>query len=185
MLQNCKRYKKRETRIWGYTGGTSNSELWSGKSCEGDEVEEGGGEWWNSGLDGGSAGSFAIEKITELANKIYETGKIPKTKEEGAVECGKHRTISIMSQVAKIILRVIDERLLTIVEETVDRAQFAFRKGKGTRNAIFALRTNIERSIEKKKDLFMCFVDFIKAFHTVRRGFWWRGSERWVWILNT
>ena len=125
-----------------------------------------------------AAGSFAIEKITELANKIYDTGNIPKKmeesefivipKKEGAVECGKHRTISIMSQVAKIVLRVIDERLRRKVEETVDRAQFGFRKGKGTRNAIFVLRTIIERSIEKQKDLFMCFVDFEKAFDTVR-----------------
>ena len=125
-----------------------------------------------------AAGDFAIEKITELANIIYDTGNIPKRteesefivipKKEGAVECGKHRTISIMSQVAKIVLRVIDERLRRKVEETVDRAQFGFRKGKGTPNAIFVLRTIIERAIEKQKDLFMCFVDFEKAFDTVR-----------------
>ena len=121
--------------------------------------------------------SFAIEKSTELANKICETGDIPKKmeesefivipKKEGAVECGKHQTISIMSQLAKIVLRVIDDRLWTIVEETVDRAQFGFRKGKGTKNLIFTLRTIIERSIERKKDLFMCFVDFEKVFDTV------------------
>ena len=59
----------------------------------------------------------------------------------------KHRTISIMSQ---IVLGLIDESLRTTVEETVDRAQFGLRKGKGTRIAIFTLRTIIERSFEKK-----------------------------------
>ena len=67
-----------------------------------------------------------------------------------------------MSQIAKIVLRVIDGRLRRKVEETVDRAQFGFRKGKGTPNAIFVLRTIIERAIEKQKDLFMCFVDLEK-----------------------
>ena len=41
-------------------------------------------------------------------------------KKEGAVECSKHRTISIMSQVAKIVLKVIDERLKRKVAEFVD-----------------------------------------------------------------
>ena len=50
----------------------------------------------------------------------------------------------------------------------MDRAQLGFRKGKRTRNAIFALRIIIGRSIEKKKDQFMCFVDFEKAIDTVR-----------------
>ena len=89
-------------------------------------------------------------------------------KKERTVECGKHRTISTMSQMEKIAPRVIDERLKRKIEETVDRAQFGFRKGKGTRNAIFVLRTIIERAIEKQKDLFMCFVDFEKAFDMVR-----------------
>ena len=53
-------------------------------------------------------------------------------KKEGRVECGKHRTISIMSKVAKIVLRVINEMLKKIRKQwTV----FGFRKGKGTRNA--------------------------------------------------
>jgi hypothetical protein len=125
-----------------------------------------------------AAGEFAISKITELANKIYSTGGIPERmkesefivipKQEGAVECGKHRTISIMSQVAKIVLKVINERLKRKVEETVDGAQFGFRKNRGTRNAIFVLRRVIERGIEKRKKIFMCFIDFEKAFDLVR-----------------
>src|SRR5215469_12186722 len=62
-------------------------------------------------------GNFAVEKITTLANKIYESGEltshmsksvfiaIPKV--QGTLECEKHRTISIMSHVTKILLRVV------------------------------------------------------------------------------
>lgn len=86
-----------------------------------------------------AAGDFAIE-ITNLANQTYDTCDIPERmkesgfivipEKEGAVECGKHRTSSIVSQVEKTVLRVIDERLKRKTEETVDRTQFGFRKVK-------------------------------------------------------
>ena len=38
----------------------------------------------------------------------------------------------------------------------------------GTRNAIFILRNICERSIEVNKDLYLCFIDFTKAFDRVR-----------------
>ena len=57
-----------------------------------------------------AAGEFGIRKITDLANSIYNTGQVPDKmkeseflvipKKNGAVECSKHRTISIMSHVA-------------------------------------------------------------------------------------
>ena len=80
-------------------------------------------------------------------------------KREGVIECEKHRTISIMSQVAKIVLKVIGLRLKGKVEQHVDEEQYGFRKGKGTRDAILVLRSVMERAIEKQRDLFMCFVD--------------------------
>ena len=54
------------------------------------------------------------------------------------------------------------------VEEHVDEAQFGLRQDKGISNTSFILRTIIERAIEKQKELFMCFVDFEKAFDMVR-----------------
>ena len=39
---------------------------------------------------------------------------------------------------------------------------------KGTRNAIFVLRRMSERAIEKQKDIYACFIDYSKAFDTVR-----------------
>ena len=52
---------------------------------------------------------FGIEKITNLANAIYDNGKIPEDlsrsifimlpKNLGAIECELHRTISLMSHI--------------------------------------------------------------------------------------
>ena len=125
-----------------------------------------------------AAGEFGIKKLTELANKIYDSGIIPEKMKEnlfiaipkkaGTVECKEHRTIALMSQMGKVILRVIGRRIKSRIMENIDERQYGFRKGKGTRNAIFILRMLIERAIEMQKDLYLCYIDFQKAFDTVK-----------------
>ena len=39
---------------------------------------------------------------------------------------------------------------------------------KGTRNAIFDLKRLVERSVENQKDICTCFIDYSKAFDTVK-----------------
>lgn len=68
-----------------------------------------------------SARDFAIDEVTEWANKINDADNILEImgvflfilipKKEGAVKYGKNRTISIISEVANIVLNVIDEIL--------------------------------------------------------------------------
>lgn len=121
---------------------------------------------------------FGIERVTRLANLIYDTGYIPQKmresifitipKKEGAMECEKHRTICIMSQLGKILLSIIRNRIEKKIDNNVGEEQYGFRKGKGTVNAIFVLRMIMERAIEVQKDIYLCFVDFEKAFDTVR-----------------
>ena len=60
---------------------------------------------------------YGVDKLTEIINKIYDDGKFPEDlsksifitlpKKPGAVDCEQHRTISLMSPVTKIILRVL------------------------------------------------------------------------------
>ena len=61
-----------------------------------------------------------MDKVTEIANKIYDTGYIPEEmrkstfialpKKPATVECSQHRTISLMSILTKAILSVLLER---------------------------------------------------------------------------
>ena len=48
--------------------------------------------------------------------------------------------------------------------------QYGFTEGKGTRNAIFNMRMITERAIEVQKNVFMCFIDYEKAFDKVRHS---------------
>ena len=99
-----------------------------------------------------ATGEFGIRKITDLVNRIYESGYIPNAmresafvaipKKSGVLECSKHRTISIISQLGKVLLRVIMNRLRGKINERVLEEQNRFRKGKGTTNAIFAFKSD-------------------------------------------
>ena len=63
---------------------------------------------------------FGIQRLTTIGNIIHVTGEIPEAllksvfialpKKPGAIECELHHTISLMSHVMKILLRVIMQR---------------------------------------------------------------------------
>ena len=65
------------------------------------------------------------------------------------MDCSKHRTISIMSQISRFVFKVFGAKLKSKVIAHVDEKLCDFRKGKGTRDAIFLLRKIMERAIEK------------------------------------
>jgi hypothetical protein len=54
------------------------------------------------------------------------------------------------------------------IRPEIDKTQCGFMNDTGTRNAIFILRNICERAIEVNKDLYLCFIDFNKAFDKVR-----------------
>ncbi|GFN97983.1 dolichyl-phosphate beta-glucosyltransferase [Plakobranchus ocellatus] len=117
---------------------------------------------------------FGIEKVTELLNEIYDTGQIPTDisksifialpKKPGATECELHRTISLMSHITKILLRIVMLRVRNKIKPEIAEEQCGFVEGKGTTNALYILRTLIERALEVQKDIYLCFIDYTKAF---------------------
>ena len=94
-------------------------------------------------------------------NKIYNTGIIPDDflqnifitipKVNRAQDCSDYRTISLISHTSKILLQLINNRITPIIERHLSERQMGFRKGKGTRDAIFQLRTIAERAIQVNK----------------------------------
>ena len=75
-----------------------------------------------------------------------------------------------MSHLTKVMLRVLMNRMRNKILPEISQTQFGFMADKGTRNAIFALRTLMERAIEVQKDLYLCFIDYSKAFDKVRHS---------------
>ena len=61
-------------------------------------------------------------------------------KKKGAKECVEFRTISLVTHASKIVLKMIARRLKGKAEAFLGDDQFGFRKERGTRDAIAALR---------------------------------------------
>ena len=92
-----------------------------------------------------------IEIITSLFNIIYNSGMIPTEmklsvfitlpKKPKAMVRKEFRTISLMSHVTKLLLKIIQQRMANKIDKEVTRLQSGFRHGTGTREGIFNLRT--------------------------------------------
>ena len=122
-------------------------------------------------------GETARRELVELCKQIYREGRwpedftqialIPLKKKPNAVECEDHRTISLISHAAKIVLKVLTKKIESKVDGMISRNQFGFRKGVGTRDAVGAMKMLCERSLEFGNAVYICFVDFEKAFDRV------------------
>ena len=62
------------------------------------------------------------------------------------------------------MLKILTKRIEAKAKDYIGRNQFGFRTGCGTRDAIGVMRMLCERSLEHGNDVYICFVDFEKAF---------------------
>ena len=93
-------------------------------------------------------GEKGILIMTRLINKVYKSGYIPEDFRESifvaipkvskAQECGDFRTIALISHAWNVLLHLIKRRITPIIERQLGDSQMGFRKGKGTRDAIFS-----------------------------------------------
>jgi hypothetical protein len=89
---------------------------------------------------------------TQLINNIYETSEWPKGYTEvttalknkpKATKCSNHHTISLIPHTANIVVMTLRRRIQRKIEHVLGD-QCAFRRRKGTRNAIGMLRITTE-----------------------------------------
>ena len=125
-----------------------------------------------------SLDEIGVDTITKLINDIYDTGEIPEDltksmfialpKKSGTTKCELHRIISLMSHTTKILLKILMMRIKNKIKSETAEEQYGFTADKNTRNAIFILRTIIQRTIEVKHNVYLCFLDYTKAFDKVK-----------------
>ncbi|XKL64613.1 hypothetical protein PGB90_004699 [Kerria lacca] len=116
--------------------------------------------------------------LTALFNRVYNSGEIPADwlqstfvpipKKPNAKSCSEFRLISLMSHILKIFLKVIHNRIYKKCEEHYGSTQFGFKKGMGTREALFSMKILMQKCYDFQQDLYICFIDYEKAFDTVK-----------------
>ena len=68
----------------------------------------------------------------------------------------------------ELLLRIILLRIRDKIRDGIAEEQCGLVKRKGTANALYIMRTIAERATEVQKDLYVCFIDYTKAFDTIR-----------------
>ena len=81
--------------------------------------------------------------------------------------CSNNRTIALIPHASKILLKILQRRIEPFVEMEMPDVQAGFRRGRGTRDQIANMRWMMEISREYQKEIYLCFIDYCKAFDCV------------------
>ena len=71
------------------------------------------------------------------------------------------------SHASKVMLKILQARLLQYVNHELPDVEAGFRKGRGTRDQIANIHWIIEKTTELQKNIYFCFFDYTKAFDCV------------------
>ena len=77
----------------------------------------------------------------------------------------KLRTIALISQARKVMLKILQAKLQQYMNHELPDVQPGFRKGRGTRDQIANICWIIKKARQFQKNIYFCFVDYAKAFH--------------------
>ncbi|KAG7311380.1 hypothetical protein JYU34_002422 [Plutella xylostella] len=118
-----------------------------------------------------------IEPIQVIFNNILTTGKIPKQwnvstitllhKKGSRRDINQYRPITLSSCLYKLFMTLLKNRIHKKIEENQPVDQAGFRKGFSTTDHLHSLNMIIEKYTEWKKPLYICFIDFTKAFDSI------------------
>ena len=86
----------------------------------------------------------AVKVLHSICQQIWKTQQwpvfIPIPKKGNAKECSNYRTIELISQASKVMLKILQARLQQYVNRELPDVQAGFRKGRGTRDQIANIR---------------------------------------------
>ena len=124
--------------------------------------------------------------IVALFNQIFDSGVYPSSW-TGAIVVPIHkagrtdipdnyRGVSLLSILGKVFSQIINKRLSTWAAENnkIDETQSGFRAGYSTVDNIFVLYAIVQKYLLRRSGkVYVCFVDFRKAFDWVNRAVLW------------
>ncbi|KFD66335.1 hypothetical protein M514_21622 [Trichuris suis] len=99
---------------------------------------------------------------------------VPIPKKGSAKDCSNYRTIALISHASKVMLKILQARLQQYVSRELPEEQADFRRGRGTRDQIANIRWIMEKAREFQKIMYLCFIDYTKAFDCVDHTKMWQ-----------
>jgi hypothetical protein len=130
-----------------------------------------------------AGGEQLAHEIHKLCNKAWHEGTIPGEwgksilvpipKKGDLSECSNYRTISLINHTGKVLLIVLLNRLKQQLDPHLSEEQAGFRKDRSTVHQILILRLFAEKAKRQGKKIYNCFIDFQKAFDTIKHKIIW------------
>ena len=123
-----------------------------------------------------------VNALYILYNKIFDDGTWPKSwaiglispvhKKESINKTDNYRKVTVMPVIGKVLESILNARLTfkNSVNNSEDPYQFGFKQDCQTQDNVFILYSTIMRQKFKNKPLYVCFVDFTKAFDYINRA---------------
>lgn len=128
-----------------------------------------------------------INTITDLFNEIIRTEYIPQQWTTSTIillhkkgkknDITNYRPISLMSNLYKIFSKTILDRLTKILDENQPKEQAGFRCDFSTLDHIHTIKQVIQKSNEYGITYYLAFVDYNKAFDSLRHVEIWEALE--------
>ena len=88
-------------------------------------------------------------------------------------ECSNNCTIVPISHASKVMLKILHARFQQYMNWELPDVQVGFRKSRGTRDQIANIRWIMEKVREFQKNIYFCFIDYVKAFDCVNHNQLW------------
>ena len=97
-----------------------------------------------------------------VATGLEKVSFIPILKKDNAKECLNYHTIALILHASKVMLKILQARLLQYVNRELPDVQAGFRKGRGTRDQIANICWIMEKARDFRKSIDFCFIDYVK-----------------------
>src|SRR3989454_11455300 len=130
-----------------------------------------------------AGGCDLIKQIHDACNTVWKEGKVPEEWTKAMLEtlqnkgdlteCKNYRTIALTSHMEKILMSILLNRLKVQTEEYMADEQAGFRRDRSTIQQILLLRLIAEKASRNSKIVYNCFVDFQKAFDSIKLDIIW------------
>jgi hypothetical protein len=120
-----------------------------------------------------------VSVIHNLITSIWNKEEMPDQWKESIIvpihmtgdktDCNNYRGISLLSTSYKILSKILLSRLSPYIDEIIWDNQCAFRRNRSTTDQIFCIHQILEKKWEYNETVHQLFVDFKKAYDSVRR----------------